>query len=163
MDLSKKRISLDDRILILFCLMSFTMTSCEKSLDDFCSSGSIQIHEKITLALHRLEIERLKKSPVESSVPLIESERLDWEKWGFRQLKECEQYLEIIGNERKIQEVESEISQMINLWVEFHGFSQSGDAEKMAATLKKIQSLAEKAQSAACQVSQRKDLGARGV
>ena len=98
---------------IVFCLTSIESTGCFHKINDICSKDFNEIGQRVDWAVNQLEHSQ-KEEP-------------DWKEWSVDQLKETQNYLDLLDSGPKIKTVRTRISYIANLWVEFFGYAEMLD------------------------------------
>jgi len=129
---------------ILITLLLSSDLGCKQDLADVCSRE---------LSSYDVEMKGLKAEVLQKASnrePASEGTEDLWSGWAEARLKEAQRHIDIAGHSTKIRAVRGELSEIANAWVEFHGFAQLGQSDRMLITLDKIRSHQEKVRSMAC-------------
>src|SRR3954451_11979637 len=98
---------------------------CAHSMSDVCSRDLVRWNETVDQAIFTLQ--KVSVSPQGDR-----SDEINWLRWSEVQLTTIERRMEgAVGSDPRRRQMKSELSNIANSWVEFHGYAQLRQQARM--------------------------------
>lgn len=161
---------------ITLLALIFLCCGCSHEFADFCSSGQPDPYQQAIAALSpwkdAIPYERMKEREIASvgdtivkSVTLPTENRDQWMEWAETQLAQAERALDWVELHREEfpaeTQLRSDLSNLSNELVGFHGYCQQGRVGRMIATLQRLDRYRARIRASSCLMSSRAEPATR--